>query len=357
MTSRSDNVMLATEGDHDDQEVPNRLSILQLTVRAGRRFKPGIQRSILLPLLFGLPFWLWYFFLYWYTSEPYISYDIILVVLWVSLSPMLLTAADDALRSFLQQVRPVMVQSDWQEFKTISFSLFYSNRFFIFTPFLSLGMAAAGWFYGKTADFNNQATIFLIATLFIAGFMASMGFWGVFVISRVVHQFSESQVEIDPGHIDKYGGLSHIGRFLTNGILLFFSGSLLIPFAITLVLLVPGMAGTILSYALIAFFFGFGLINFINSIFLIHDKVFQEKLKLVSESQETLKNLLQEHVIAPEADSQPNNVLRPFVYYEVYHKQIAEMKEYPYDFRTLLELAISILIPIVILLLDRYLRN
>lgn len=333
-------------------------SVLLFTVRAAKKFKPGIQRSILLPLLFGLPLWFWYLLLVWGNreTESFYSYPIILTVIWVTLSPSLITKANDTLLSFLVQTQSVMAESEWTEYKNDSLDLFYSNRFLCITPGLVIGLAAAAWLYSNSEGFSQQATAFLVADMIVGGFMASMGFWGVYVVYKVIHILLKYPVIIDAGHLDRYGGLSYIGQFLAKGTLLFYSGSLFIPFAVSIVQSISGKLGLLLTYGLLVLFVGAGLFIFIRSVFLIHDMVFQEKLRLDRKSQDTLDKLLQEYIINPREECNLSDVLRPVIYHQLSHKQTAEMRDYPYDLRTIFELAVSALLPVVIFLLDRYLR-
>jgi hypothetical protein len=110
----------------------------------------------------------------------------------------------------------------------------------------------------------------------------------------------------------------------------------------------------LLTWLIFGSFVGVGVVSFFMSVGKIHELVFKCKIEIDKDSEGRLNELIKDNILS-DRDDLPS-VLKPWIYYTTIHSRIGSMKEYPYDLRTILELAVSILIPVVVFLLDKALR-
>gem|GEM_PF-3666101 len=332
------------------------LSLPRLIVGFENRF-PYPLNVVVVPLVLGGPFLAAYVALHFTVGAPDIRYSLLLAIAWFAFSPVLIAKGDRTIEWFLSFVRPVIGAEDHEELQRFAAREFYSNYCIPFSLTVGTAMAAGGALLGHNYQHPVSVVAYLTILGFVAGFTAGIGFRGIVFMNSLLRRFCGYRFFLDPFNADGYGGLYYVSRFLVLGIVLFYSGSLYIPIAVELLRTTEGYLAAALPYALVLGFVGFGLFNFGRSVVIFHDKMLAEKVRIDDESQERLSSLVERHLLTDRENGSMGDALKPLVYYLVHHRRITSMREYPYDFRTMMQIGGSTLIPIVVFLADFYLHG
>lgn len=323
-------------------------------VSIGEKRRSAVRRTILLLSLFSVPFTLALVCVYLTTRVNPITLPVFLAYLWLILSPLLIRYGYKSLENFLDGTRSIMSPEDQSSYLHRGLSLFLSRKHLLASIPLGIIMGSCAYWYGIARNRPSLEIVWLVVMFVSLGVVSGVGFWGVGVLSSIVDELSRYKLCIDFSHPDQFGGLRSVGTILVKGTTLFFSGSLLIPFAFDLLDIsnMPHLE-LIANCALLAFIL-VGLMAFFMGILRLHRFVFEQKVRIDNESGLRLDSLIEENLF--NEGRSVADVLKPWIYYQTYHSRISEMKEYPYDARTLLELAGSIFIPVSVFILDKLFR-
>lgn len=283
-------------------------------------------------------------------GNDYYDYSILLIILWIAVSPHLVYFAGRGLTRYLERIRLAMEEQDWEEYREFSIRCFYSNKALIIVPILGVVLLAPVIHRLWESGADPSKWYFECSLIAILAIHASLGFWGLLTTNFILGKIADYPLNLDPGHLDKYGGLRCISRFLVSSSVLFYSGSLAIPYAVRLTSSAGGQLGVFLGGLALATFVGFGIANFIHGVVKVRDKVFEEKLKLSNDLGAKMDEMLEPLCSTKEPDLA--QVIRPWVYSQLVAKEVETMRTYPYDWRTITELTVSAMIPILVFVLD-----
>lgn len=305
-------------------------------------------------VLLGLPFLVAYGCLDG-EGDGHYDYAIVLIILWLMASPHLVFIAGVAVNRYLDRIRPAMQPEDWEDYQKFSLREFYSNRSLLVIPALGTVLLAPVVLRLFEIDAPTAKWVFVCSLIGAMAITASLGFWGLLTSNFILGRLSRYPLKINPGHLDSYGGLRCVSRFLITSTTLFYSGSFAIPFAVRIIDDAGGELGTFLGGLALTAFVGFGVANFAYGVLKVSDKVFEEKVNLSHEIEANMDKMLE----PVRTEDQPDlaTVIRPWVYGQLVAREVETMRTYPYDWRTITELSISALIPVLVFLLDRFLQS
>ena len=313
------------------------------------------KNVVLLPLLFALAACLPYAVELGRSGRLLLAYQVAFGFCWLVLSPMLIYAGYRALIWFLGHLKGFMEPEAHAELheKTLS-DIFSGNHLYFSLPLLAVFTFFA-WLYAVNVGLPPVLRWTVVALFGLSGFMAGIGFWGIWVMEILIRRMCRHQLNIDPFCVDGYGGLLYVGRFLVIGSALYFSGSMYIPFATEVFEMFSRDNSVIIAYASVFAYIAFGLGMYFRSILHVHDKLVEEKMRIDDDSQDVLYRL-QEGVMDGESPTL-EQVVRPYVYYVVHHARINEMRTFPYDTKSLIEIVATVMIPVLIFSFEQLLRR
>lgn len=137
--------------------------------------------------------------------------------------------------------------------------------------------------YSSNALAIAWASAVLVALSFYAGF----GFWSVGVVIWMVHRITSIEVEINPFNSDLAGGLGRVKNFVTTTTGLFFTGGLAVPAALDL----ARGKGVVLTWSLLVFYLGLGIVVYFAGQRMIAKKISAEKQRMLKDVASRLKKL------------------------------------------------------------------
>ena len=259
-----------------------------------------------------------------------------------------------ALARFIDDIKPRMSDADREPFEKACLGMALSPKHSVASLPLGLVFGGGLCLYSISRGYPLEHIVWNTSMFTVLGLVAGIGFWGVRAITRMIDELSKCDLRIDVGHPDKFGGLKPVGDVLVLGTALFYTGSLLVPLAMELLATADVPQLNLLTIAALGCFILVGLTAFFSGILKVHRIVFRHKVRIDQESGARLEALVEENLFHD--GRSVADVLKPLVYYYSHHAQLGEMKQYPYDARTALQLCASVLIPVVVFALDKLLR-
>lgn len=277
-------------------------------------------------------------------------------LLWIAIAPFLIQDALRMVREFFDFHKHLFKDdSQWTRLKSVEIAQLQSPRYLIFGIPGAIGAAAIVLFIAyPTAPFPVQ--VWVAVSFFMLFFLSSMGFCGVFVLATLVRRLCESDIVFRPYHPDQFGGMADVGRFAVRGALYFSSGALVLPLAFELADDIGGGSGLLgfCLYGLTGIFVAAVISGFAAPMACIKAFASAEKERAILDSRECLDQLIDDF---SESDNMEiGKALRVGVHYYMRHRDLLKLKDYPYDMRVILELTLSVAIPIGIALLDLFSR-
>ena len=194
--------------------------------------------------------------------------------------------------------------------------------------------------------------IWAIVTFALLFIVTSIGFYGVYVLITMMKRLFEADINFNPYHPDKFGGISDFGRYTVKGALLFSSGALIFPLAFEIAAGLGNAADffTIGLYFCMFFSFVVILASFFIPILEIKRFVDPKKEKLVLATREELDSLIARYRAADTMDAKL--AVDIFIKYYLEHLKLYELKDYPFDLKVILELLASFIIPVAIAIMQ-----
>ena len=285
-----------------------------------------------------------------------IRFPAVMAWLWLSVSPVLIAYGADVIERYLGRMSVLLPREESEAYTGWVWSRVYSQQHLLLSGLLAAGFGAAALYDALARGYPLKTRIYVSVLCTLAGFMAGIGFWAISRVPEILRRLGTLNVKIDPFHPDGFGGLRHVGTFSAELVVVFFSGSLFMPYGFDIVSTTSGGSIATLTEVIVGSFVLIGLISFMQAVVIVHDIVFAAKVEADRISGDTLQRLLERDVLADGGANDIGQVLKPWVYFKTYHSQIGSMKEYPFEGRTIVELLGSVLIPVVVFLLDKLYR-
>ncbi len=335
-------------------DVPERQSAVTLWVL---KWQQGLSNALGMPLvasalLFAVPLVVLAVLVQWRTGFRVFTPGVVGALLWLALAPDLIQRAFLLVDGFFRSHRGLFATEDaWRAVRQRELARMQSPRYLVF---------AVPWALATTSvvevTIYRGAPLLVRAwstgTFFLLSLLSAIGFYGVYVLVTMMRNVCCVGLSFNPYHPDKFGGFSAFGRFSVRGALLFSTGALVLPLAFEVVAKMgqgsPALNGMV--YILIGCFMLTTLVSFIAPVTEIKKFVDREKERVTLESWARLNAMTSELRNGP--DLNIKKVLDVLMHYYFNHLKILEIKNYPWDFKVIVELATSLLLPIGITVLQ-----
>ncbi len=285
---------------------------------------------------------------------------VVFALLWLAIAPWLLTLAYRTVAGFFDENRRRFLTND-QAFRDLQYRMLQnldSPRYILMSVPLAI---ICVWVLLSSLYVSSptMVRIWIAMTFGILLFLAGMGFWGIARFNYIFRQICEQELKFDPYHADGFGGLAFLGQFNIKGPQYFFSGALLFPIVFEVVDNLPdnqlvslGLWGVVLA------FLAFGASSFLIPQVKIKDIIARRKEDCLAESEAILQTLLSDLCLTPCNDKELANVLRFKIdaYYQYFHRRIMAVREWPFDWKVILQILSSLAIPVIVAIVQALLR-
>jgi len=303
------------------------------------RVRSGLVASF---LIFGLPFLVVYGILALCSGTLVWSRGSLLAFAWLCLAPFMLARVFE-LAVDVAKYYPAIAQ----EIK--DFSHVWQRRYYFAAVVIgSPGLLA--WFLYPEAPWSIRA--FYVVISIFTQVLASMGFWAVLVAFSIGRRLGH-KITFDVFHGDSFGGLGFLGQETTKGFVFFSTGVLFIPVVTELGFRLShsSLCLSILPYVLFWLIIGSIIVGFFGVnywLYLIAKRHIEaERHHVGIRMGELVRSLC-------EADSELtlSDYNRAQLLYNVYYKHLSELRPWPLNVTVILQLIVSLVLPLVVAVLD-----
>jgi hypothetical protein len=315
---------------------------------------------ILSPLFFALPLSILGVYINQSIGEQVFTRGVIFGMLWLAIAPWLLTLAYATVNDFFDNNRRKFLIDDevYNRLKTRMLNDLCSPMYlFIAIPLTSV--AVWGILNTIYLDSHIYVKIWVGVTFGLIFYFGSMGFWGISRFNFIFEEVCNQKLYFDPYNADGFGGLSFLGQFNIKGPQYFFTGSLLFPMAFETFNYLPDKDIISLAYWGVLLLYGsLGVSGFINPQIKIKDLIAKYKDVALSDSEKNLQVLLNNLHIEKinKSDMAETVKLKIDTYYNYFHKRILSVKEWPFDWKIILQILSALATPLVVALLESFLK-
>ena len=218
------------------------------------------------------------------------SLGMFFALLWLALASSLIKKAHERARRFFTVVEGLVTDGGpLRSIESEELRRLKSPGNVVVGVFLALlaGVLPAIAGYRQTTFSTVWASLVLSAVFLYAG----VGFWGLYVVVRIISRITETSVslEVNPFDSDHAGGLSKLQEFVRAAETFYFSGGLLVPAAYELAMLGRGLT---LVRLLAILYFGLGVVCYFVGQGRVVKRVGIEKEKIVSDAARQIKKLV-----------------------------------------------------------------
>lgn len=337
------------ENTNYKQEVS--LFILAWQKKLTTLFKSRLVASV---LMFYLPIKAAGFLLQITYDYKIFSMGIMISLLWLALAPMIIQIAWQQVNAFFQNNRELFKNK--KEWRAIYENEIRRIQQLNYLPLRFLWSAAACLIIVFTSFFDapNLIKLWCGISYFILFFCSTVGFYGVYVLINIFRKIFSAEIIFKPFHPDRFGGVSELSRFSVKISIYFSSGALVFPLIFEIIAelgehnYLPGFFVYLLTGIFLITLFA----SFLFPIMQIKSYVDSKKEKIILESRRKLDKKIENFEQKENLNLKQGTEI--FMYYYFTHQKLLQMKDYPWDVRTLLEFSLSFVIPIFIASLELF---
>lgn len=303
------------------------------------RVRSGLVASF---LLFGLPFLVIYGFLSLWSGSFVWSRGSLFAFLWLCLAPFMLAQAFDLAVAVAKYYPAIALEI--REYCHV-----WQRRYYFAAIFIGLPGVLA-WFLYPEAPWPIR--VFYVVISIFTQVLASMGFWAVIVAFFIGRRLG-CKITFDVFHGDSFGGLGFLGQEVTKGFIFFSTGVLFIPVVTELGfrLSKSNLCLSILPYVLFWLIIGSIVVGFFGVnywLYLIAKRHIEGERHHVG--------LRMGQLIRSLCDSNSELTLSDYnraqLMYTIYYKHLAELRPWPFNVTVILQLIVSLVLPLVVAVLD-----
>jgi hypothetical protein len=240
---------------------------------------------------------------------------------------------------------------EWEALKESEIKYIQSSRYLVFgVPFAIITSLIILY----TIFINAPLIIKLwaIITFFLLFLISSIGFQGIYNISGIINKVCDCDLIFNPYHPDKFGGLSEFGSFAARQSLHFSSGAFMFPLVFDVVNNINKLPTSfkLIPYILVISYIICLFMTFLLPIMKIKDFAAMKKEHVILESREQLDRMIND--FHENADLNIKKGLDILIHYNLNYLKLHELKDYPWDFQTLLQFSLSFAVPIGVTLIQ-----
>lgn len=315
---------------------------------------------VLSPIFFALPLSILGVYINHTTGEQIFTRGVIFGMIWLSIAPWLLTLAYNAVNDFFENNKSkfFLTEKDFSMLKSNMLNDLCSPMYLcIAIPLVSVVI----WGLLNTVYINSHLYIKIWAsiTFGLIFYFGSMGFWGISRFNYIFEEICKQKIRFDPYNADGFGGLSFLGQFNIKGPQYFFTGSLLFPMAFETFNYLPDKDIVSLAYwGVLLLYSSLGIAGFIIPQIRIKDLIAGYKDIALSESEKNLQVLLNNLCLEKvnKKDLAETVKIKIDVYYNYFHTRILAVKEWPFDWKVIIQILSALATPLVVALLESLLK-
>lgn len=224
-------------------------------------------------------------------------------------------------------------------------------RFLTISIPLTAVVAALQTFSG--VQISLAAAVVSAAFYGLVMFVAGYGFWAIVGLLRMGVWLREIDLRLQPYHPDGFGGLRGFGQLAIQGASYFFTGALVVPAGIDLAQRFGSNGSNleVATYWLLGCYSVFGVLGFLVPQLQLREKSRAEKAQLLSIAAGPLEQgfwALSRDIEHTSADWTNGYLSSLKMYREVYYDHVERIREWPYDYKVILQILGSLLIPVLV---------
>ncbi len=284
------------------------------------------------------------------------SRGVFIALLWIAFAPLLIQNVLKLINTFFYTHKHIFRnQGELETLRNNEIKRIQSSRYLLFG--LPWGIIiSAVILYSSYNDAPFLIQFWAGISFFILFFVSSIGFYGIYVLITMMRNICAADILFNPFHPDKFGGISDFGRFAVKGALYFSSGALVFPLAFEIIANISNGSNflTIAIYCLAGFFTSMMFASFLIPILQIKKFVDPKKEHIILDSRDKLDKMIAEFKKGKDLDIKQG--VEILMYYYFNHSKLLEIKDYPWDFRVLIEFGLSFFIPIGVAILQIFFR-
>jgi len=324
-----------------------------------------ITRLAASSVLFFIPSYVLGYLLQEFYNYEIMTLSLILTLLWGFISPYLLLYAATILNNLLNKHKELFEDEDkWKEVHLNTLDDFICSNNFYF-GFVWSTIAAAIVTFVYFCDAPTPIKVWSFASSFYLSFISSLGFHGVNTIVNMmddVFSLEEKILKFNVNHPDYFGGFSNFDGFVVEATVLFASGTLIIPIGFDICYKCNNEFYIYLTIFLVLIYLFMIGYCFFTPLLKIKDFVIHEKKRLIRKSLDDLDK--KERLIHRSLDDLDKmnydfkdddkknlclkNSIHIFMYYQITHSRLEKIKTNPWDFKSLLEFSLSVIVPSIV---------
>lgn len=294
------------------------------------------------------------------TSVVLFTRGVVFALAWLAIAPWLLTLAYRTVAEFFDNNRPKFMMDDkaFQDLQHKMLQDLGSPKYLMISIPLAI-ICVLVLLNSLYSSMPLLVRIWSIVTFSILFFVGGMGFWGISRFNVIFEEICKQELKFDPYHADGFGGLTFLGQFNVKGPQFFFSGALLFPIVVEVTHYLPNDELVSLGlWGVVATFLIFGLAGFLIPQIKIKDIIARSKERCLSQSESFLQALLTNLCVENCDNKEKAEIvqLKIDVYYQYFHKRIMAVKEWPFDWKIILEILSSLTVPAAVVIYEYFLH-
>ncbi len=332
-----------------DYEPKVTLWILKIQNSFSNFFKYRLIASL---FIFYLPIVLIGLILQFYYNYSVFSQGIFFALTWLGIAPCLIESAFLHIKNFFESHKALFLDIyEWKDLYKREISRIQSRDFLFFG--IPWGIITSIVLYFLKYHYAPLLIkIWGISSFFLLFLISAIGFWGMYLLVTMMKEICSAKINFNPYHPDRFGGISDFGRFAVKGALFFSSGAMVFPLVFEIANEFHSAQSTLLLivYILAGIFIMVMIASFILPILEIKKLADKEKEKVILKSRTELDNMIDE--FNKEEGLDLKKAIEITLHYHLRYSKLSEIKDYPWDFRVLLEFSMSFIIPILVTIIQ-----
>lgn len=284
------------------------------------------------------------------------SKGVVIGLLWIGIAPLLIQMAFRFANNFFINHRNIFQdEKSWEKIWHKEIRRFQSSKYLFFgLPWaITTSIIILFTIFDKSV---LPIRIWSFVSFFLLFFVSSIGFYGIYVLVTMLQNIPSSEINFNPYHPDRYGGLSDLGKFSVKIAIFFSTGALVFPLAIE-------VAGTItegtnilciVAYCLIGFYVFAIFAAFLLPIFQLKNITDPVKERIIIDSRAKLDKMLSE--FSTNKDLNLKQAIEIIMHYYCNYLKLFELKVYPLNFKIVSQFGLSFVLPILVTILQIYLK-
>lgn len=278
--------------------------------------------------------------------------------IWLNIGPYLIWRFDQrSLPSFRAEVRSILVNETTGDRILLSYCQIFRRWSLLaalpWAIFNTVVWAVTSTSTDRLGVFGLSDPLWWLGTLLAgwAGILTGIGFFGVILAVFATSKVSHCGILLEPLHHDNHAGLGCFGRFTIHTTVMFASGALFLPMVIAGI--GPSDEMTCFVFLILAAFSGFVILSFATPIYSVHTNAVKIRNKSIDDLVTKYRELSMEISSGRIADTIRSRKCEELTW--LYHErwQYRHVRLYPIDVDTIMKLAVSVLLPFVLFLLNK----